>query len=148
VEFTMAQVIPYFISWHLRPGKFYSVCDQGVTHCRYKRTNQSHPHNRNAYSILPPSDSAACIFTSISTHSTIKMLFCLCIMTYITFAQALIRSVDKYCSISDAPLARMQCVLADKYRNNMGGVYVRPLRRVYTNIPTTICESFTETEGD
>ncbi|KAG1931879.1 calmodulin-3 [Pimephales promelas] len=56
----MAQVIPYFISWHLRPGKFYSVCDQGVTHCRYKRTNQSHPHNRNAYSILPPSDSAAC----------------------------------------------------------------------------------------
>ncbi|KAI2658455.1 Calmodulin-2 B [Labeo rohita] len=30
----------------------------------------------------------------------------------------------------------------------MGGVYVRPLRRVYTNIPTTICESLTETEGD
>lgn len=30
----------------------------------------------------------------------------------------------------------------------MGGVYVRPLRRVYTNIPTTICESLTEKEGD
>ncbi|KAI2658456.1 Leucine--tRNA ligase [Labeo rohita] len=59
VEFTTAQVIPYFSSklHGIYDRANSTVCDQGVTHCRYKRTNQKHPHSRNAFGILPPSDS-------------------------------------------------------------------------------------------
>lgn len=144
----MAQVIPYFSSklHGIYDRANSTVCDQGVTHCRYKRTNQRHPHNRNAFSILPPSDSPPALVPQhqpIAQYNTTSFLKKDIYHVYSSLVQFRGQISRHFRSTASQNAVR----LADGYMK-MGGVYVRPLRRVYTNIPTTICESLTETEGD